>query len=644
MSTPRPPPIPEEPTDDRAKRAKTEEGKEAEKDVEMKPKADTDKEGKEDDNSTLGEDKDMVETPNVATSTPGSDAIPTVVHTPPSNKAVENSSAPAEPGLSAPVAAATPAAEAASVLPGAPKTPTAPSLYQQHRQQPTTAAETMPPRSEKKMNLQVSGFTPFKPQPSTADTSGPSPTIAPAPEEEPQQRPQFQDDSPDEPLVQEEEEDGVNAAVNLRERVGLFIAEGRRAAQDQAWIILQDSSERVRSYLHRDPYLDDDGRQVIPSVMDDWTFTFFVLIVLQILLYLIWGSSPMLFETVFDVTNSFAYVPSAPKDLYPRLQELRVELEELHNEEKQSIRLVKKLSNDVQTLLATHEASVTEQLAAYATQTNHRLQLDFDSLWPIEECTTDLASMTQEFLSKIRKLTKTERQKALDKTEPTVRALVRSQLPNDTSSTPGQSPFLTELDTTITERFEQHAADPDRAHIGRGATLIYAKTQPVVPQLGNQLGMALGLLPSYGGAQAALTADNTCWAMRSYGELVVEFPAPLYVDAIGLEQQNPEALVRSFRISGYPEEEGGALSSHPLRLGSFEFKRRHGDTLQLFNIPDRSQQKPMPPLRRIRLQVDSVWEEPFACLHRFRVYGEEESEKEMEMDTDDDEDMGGYYE
>jgi hypothetical protein len=203
---------------------------------------------------------------------------------------------------------------------------------------------------------------------------------------------------------------------------------------------------------------------------------------------------------------------------------------------------------------------------------------------------------------------------------------------------------LKKLRAFIDGRMEVERADQtgliDYASLLNGARIIRVGDRSTSMSLVDQLPVfnrlaALLSLRFYGhGPEAALlptyppNALGQCWSFEPpasrrsgpFGVLTVQLSRPIHVQSVSIEHPPPEltdksqTAIRSFRIEGFEDTQthGKAHS-----LGSFEYDGQKG-LRQDFDV-DRN----VPRLQSISLVVDTNWGEPYACLYRFRVHGQE---------------------
>ena len=100
----------------------------------------------------------------------------------------------------------------------------------------------------------------------------------------------------------------------------------------------------------------------------------------------------------------------------------------------------------------------------------------------------------------------------------------------------------------------------------------------------------------------------------------------MFVTSISIEHPPKEVTdrvntaIRSFRVFGF---EGPDAQGKPWPIGDFEYMIGE-ETRQEFDVDDEVGKANVPKLQSISIAVDSNWGTPYACLYRFRVFGEED--------------------
>jgi hypothetical protein len=194
------------------------------------------------------------------------------------------------------------------------------------------------------------------------------------------------------------------------------------------------------------------------------------------------------------------------------------------------------------------------------------------------------------------------------------------------------------------ERADQ-TGNIDYAASYNGAAVIRYGDRATTPALVNKLPLfnriaALLSLRFYGhDAEIALTptypqdALGQCWAFEKtsgkysgFGTLSVRLAKPVFITSISIEHPPKEVTdrvntaIRSFRVFGF---EGPDAQGKPWPIGDFEYMIGE-ETRQEFDVDDEVGKADVPKLQSISIAVDSNWGTPYACLYRFRVFGEED--------------------
>jgi hypothetical protein len=194
------------------------------------------------------------------------------------------------------------------------------------------------------------------------------------------------------------------------------------------------------------------------------------------------------------------------------------------------------------------------------------------------------------------------------------------------------------------ERADQ-TGNIDYAAIYNGAAVIRSGDRATTPALVNKLPLfnriaALLSLRFYGhDAEIALTptyprdALGQCWAFEKasekysgFGTLSVRLAKPVFVTSISIEHPPKEVTdrvntaIRSFRVFGF---EGSDAQGKAWPIGDFEYMIGE-ETRQEFDVEDEVGKADVPKLQSISIAVDSNWGTSYACLYRFRVFGEED--------------------
>jgi hypothetical protein len=235
-----------------------------------------------------------------------------------------------------------------------------------------------------------------------------------------------------------------------------------------------------------------------------------------------------------------------------------------------------------------------------------------------------------------------------------VRAWLRKSPPVKTIETPKRKPqaggsSMSSIRKMVEARLEVARADQtgsiDYAAIYNGAAVIRSGDRATTPALVNKLPLlnriaALLSLRFYGhDAEIALTptyphdALGQCWAFgkasekySGFGTLSVRLAKPVFVTSISIEHPTKEltdkvnTAIRSFRAFGFEDPNA---QGKPWPIGDFEYMIGE-ETRQEFDVEEEVGGVDVPKLQSISIAVDSNWGTPYACLYRFRVFGEED--------------------
>jgi hypothetical protein len=100
----------------------------------------------------------------------------------------------------------------------------------------------------------------------------------------------------------------------------------------------------------------------------------------------------------------------------------------------------------------------------------------------------------------------------------------------------------------------------------------------------------------------------------------------VFVTSISIEHPTKEltdkvnTAIRSFRAFGFEDPNA---QGKPWPIGDFEYMIGE-ETRQEFDVEEEVGGVDVPKLQSISIAVDSNWGTPYACLYRFRVFGEED--------------------
>jgi Sad1 / UNC-like C-terminal len=319
-------------------------------------------------------------------------------------------------------------------------------------------------------------------------------------------------------------------------------------------------------------------------------------------------------------------------DQTPVLQQLQFELAETHDREKQAIRVMMHKRTELQNLVQGYITQRNADLATYQASLPAVVNLSTPMLWPTLEndacpdSTVDGGSVSvAEAVATIRERYRSQLAALMEASD--VEGWIQQRLPRRTVDRK-----VVRLQQLITDRIEQDRADFDYTAKVIASTGNFVDQLPWVNRLMALWGLrfyghdaAVAILPNSPRGASSSSTMGQCWALTPPATVTIQLSKSIYVQSVSIEHPStaPKAsAIHQFSVIAID------ANLRSWALGSFVYNNEQGGR-QDYMVRDEYQDEEIPPVRVIKLVVDTSWQgqgedNVVTCLYRFRVFGEED--------------------